>query len=115
VSKAAPKRNLERLAKHKVKVIVAGNNKVEIKKLLNILYHQKIKTILLEGGGTTNWEFIQGGLVDKIIVTVTPYLVGGKDAKTLVDGDGFSKISSSNKLKLDKVRRQNNEIVLHYS
>ncbi len=115
VSKRAPKKNLARLEKYPVQIIPAGKNKVDIKRLLQILYKQKIRTILLEGGGTTNWEFIQKNLVDKIIVTVTPYIAGGVNAKTLVEGEGFSKIASSFSLKLEKVKRQNNEIVLHYS
>ena len=115
VSKSAPKKNLEKLGRYPVKVILAGKNKVEIKKLLQILYKQKIRTVLLEGGGTTNWEFIKKGLVDKVIVTVTPYMTGGTKAITLVEGEGFSKIVDSFKLKLEKVKRQNNEIVLHYS
>ena len=114
VSKKAPKKNLAKLARYPVKIVIAGQNKVELKKLLNILYKQKIKTILLEGGGTLNWEFIRQGLIDELIVTITPYIVGGKDAITLVDGNGFSKIFYSPKLKLHKIARQNNEIVLHY-
>lgn len=115
VSKKTPKKNLAKLARHPIKILIAGQNKVELKKLLGILYKQKIKTVLLEGGGTLNWEFIRQGLVDELVVTITPYIVGGKDAITLVEGNGFSKILHSPKLRLHKIARQNNEIVLHYS
>lgn len=114
VSKNAPKKNLARLEKHPVKILVVGKNRIDLKRLLQILYKQKIRTILLEGGGTTNWDFVRHGLVDEIIVTITPYITGGREAKTLVEGDGFTKIISSLKLKLHKIKRQNNEIVLHY-
>jgi len=114
VSKKAPKKNLARLAKYPLQVIVLGQNKVDTKKLLQILQKQNIKTILLEGGGTLNWEFIHKGFVDELIVTVTPYVIGGKYATTLVEGDGFSKIANCPKLKLQNVIRQKNEIVLHY-
>ncbi|MFY9301356.1 MAG: 2,5-diamino-6-(ribosylamino)-4(3H)-pyrimidinone 5'-phosphate reductase [Candidatus Nitrosotenuis sp.] len=115
VSKNAPKKNLARLGRYPIQVITAGKNRVEIEKLLQILHRQKIRTILLEGGGITNWEFIQKNLVDEAIVTITPYLVGGISARSLVEGSGFSKIAGAFKLKLKKVQRQNNEIVLHYS
>ncbi|MEM3007454.1 MAG: 2,5-diamino-6-(ribosylamino)-4(3H)-pyrimidinone 5'-phosphate reductase [Candidatus Nitrosotenuis sp.] len=114
VSKKAPKKNLLNLAKHPVKIITAGKDKVEIKKLLKILYKQGIKTILLEGGGTTNWDFVSKGLVDKVIVTISPRLVGGTAATTLVEGAGFAKIANSMKLKLRKAVRYGGEIVLHY-
>jgi len=50
-----------------------------------------------------------------VIVTITPYLVGGEKAISLVDGEGFSKIQNSKKLKLKKICKLGNEIVLHYS
>ena len=62
------------------------------------------KNVLLEGGGITNWTFVKENLVDDIIITVTPYLVGGGTSTTLVDGTGFSKIVGSTRLKLKNVR-----------
>ncbi|MEM2159792.1 MAG: 2,5-diamino-6-(ribosylamino)-4(3H)-pyrimidinone 5'-phosphate reductase [Candidatus Nitrosotenuis sp.] len=116
VSKKASKRNLARLGKFPVEIVIAGKTKVELKPFLKFLLHQKnIKTILLEGGGTTNWDFVRQELIDEAIVTITPYLIGGADAKTLVDGDGFSKISQSMRLNLNKITRKNDELVLHYS
>ena len=73
-----------------------------------------IKNILVEGGGTTNWAFVKENLVDEAIITITPYLVGGMHATTLVDGDGFSTIAKSIKLKLKKITKIKNEIILHY-
>lgn len=113
VSESAPKKNLTRLSKHPVKVMTVGKNKVDIKKLLVLLKNQKIRTLLAEGGGTLNWELVRLGLVDEMIITITPYLVGGKEAITMLEGEGFSKIT--NRLKLDKVMRQKNEVVLYYS
>ncbi|NDF27379.1 MAG: 2,5-diamino-6-(ribosylamino)-4(3H)-pyrimidinone 5'-phosphate reductase [Nitrosopumilaceae archaeon] len=115
VSEKIPQKNLDNLAKFPIDIVISGKNRVELKKLLDILGQAKIKTVLLEGGGTTNWDFVNQGLVDQVIVTVAPYLVGGKEAKSLVDGDGFAKISKSLRLKLDQVTRQGNEIVLYYS
>jgi 2,5-diamino-6-(ribosylamino)-4(3H)-pyrimidinone 5'-phosphate reductase len=69
----------------------------------------------VEGGGTVNWQFIKHGLVDEVIIAITPYLIGGKKAISLVDGNGFSKIQNSKKLKLKKINKLGNEIVLHYS
>ena len=81
---------------------------------MRILKKKKINKILLEGGGITNWSFIKQNLIDEVIVTVTPFLVGGEDSRSLVEGYGFSKIESAMKLKLRKVSRMKNEIVLFY-
>jgi len=114
VSKSAQKKNLQRLEKFPVQVIVCGKYTVDVKKLLVILKKKGIKNILVEGGGTINWAFVKENLVDEAIITITPYLVGGMHATTLVDGDGFSIIAKSLKLKLKNVTKTKNEVVLHY-
>jgi len=114
VSKRAQKKNLQKLEKFPVQVIVCGKYSVNVKKLLGILKKKDIKNILVEGGGTTNWTFVKENLVDEAIITITPYLVGGMHATTLVDGDGFSTIAKSIKLKLKNVTKTKNEVVLHY-
>jgi len=114
VSKSAQKKNLQRLEKSPVQVIVCGKHTVDVKKLLGILKKKGIKNILVEGGGITNWAFMKENLVDEAIITVTPYLVGGITATTLVDGDGFSTIAKSIRLKLKNVTKIKNEVILHY-
>ena len=115
VSKNISNKNLQRLKKYPLEIIVTGENKVNLKQLLKQLEKRKIKKLLLEGGGTVNWEFIKQGLFDEIIVTVTPFLIGGTKSISLVQGLGFSKISKSTKLKLKKIKQQKNELVLHYT
>lgn len=112
VSESAPEKNLSRLAKHPVKILVAGKKQVDLKMLLSALKRQNIRTVLAEGGGVLNWELVSQGLVDELIITVTPYLVGGRNAVTLLEGEGFSKMT--HRLRLHKVLRQGNEVVLHY-
>ena len=114
VGESASKKNLQRLEKLPVKIIICGKKHVNIKKLLAVLRKQGIKKILVEGGGKTNWSFIKENIFDEFIITITPYLVGGVSATTLVDGDGFSIITKSVKLKLKSVRSIKNEIILHY-
>ena len=114
VSKKASKKNINKLKKYPLEIIITGNKLVNIKNLLRILSKKKIKTLLVEGGGTVNWEFVKQGLVDEIIITITPYLIGGKNAITLVEGEGYSLIQKATKLKLKKTCRLGNEIVLHY-
>ena len=79
-----------------------------------MLRKQGIKKILVEGGGETNWSFVKENLTDEVIITITPYLVGGITATTLVDGDGFSTITKSIKLKLKNISKMKNEVILHY-
>ena len=111
VSENAP-RKVEKFIVKGVAVIRCGKNKINLKKLLEILRKKGIKRIIVEGGGTTNWYFFKEKLVDEITITVTPYVLGGSTAISLVEGDGFREIPDSFKLK--KIEKIQNEIVLHY-
>jgi 2,5-diamino-6-(ribosylamino)-4(3H)-pyrimidinone 5'-phosphate reductase len=115
VSKKITKRNLQKLKNFPVEIMIIGENQVNIKSLIKNLEKRKIKSVLLEGGGTINWEFIKHNLVDEFFITVTPFILGGKKAITLVQGEGFDKISKSPKLRLDNIKRLENDLVLHYS
>ena len=115
VSKKISTQNLKKLKKFPIEVITVGKNSVNIKSLLNNLGKRKIKTILVEGGGTVNWEFIKNNLFDEILITVTPFIIGGTDAITFVQGKGFDKIIKSPRLRLNTIKKLENYLVLHYT
>ena len=95
-------------------IIICGKNIVDVSKLLKTLSKKGIKKILLEGGGNLNWTFFKQNIIDEVIVTVTPYILGGKDSISLVEGTGFKHLASSKKLVLKKIKRNRNELVLFY-
>jgi 2,5-diamino-6-(ribosylamino)-4(3H)-pyrimidinone 5'-phosphate reductase len=96
-------------------VIVAGTNTVDLKRVLWTIQKMGIKKILVEGGGEINWSLFSLGIVNELIVTIAPRIVGGRQATTLVEGEGYSRISQGLKLQLKKVHMQNSgELVLHY-
>ncbi len=105
-------REVEKFAAKGVQVIRCGKTKIDLKKLLELLRKKGVKRIIIEGGGITNWHFFKEKLVDEIVITVTPYIIGGSTAISLVEGDGFREIPKSFKLK--KIKKIKNEIVLHY-
>ena len=102
------------IKKFPVEVIIVGKNSVNLKLLLKKLSDKKIKTILVEGGGTINWEFIKHNLFDELIITLSPFLIGGNNAISFVGGQGFAKIANSPNLYLKSIRRLKNHLVLHY-
>ena len=114
VSKNITKSNLEKLNNFPVEIIITGQKSVNIKSLLKKLASKNMNTILVEGGGTINWEFIKQNLFDEMIVTLSPYLIGGNDAISFVQGIGFDKISKSPQLRLKSIKRLKNHLVLNY-
>jgi len=95
-------------------VIRCGRTKVDLNRLLRILYQRGIDSILLEGGGTLNWSMLRDRLVDKVHVTISPMLIGGDRATTLVEGFGVPTIKKSFRLRLSRMHRHANEIILEY-
>ncbi|WP_456472674.1 2,5-diamino-6-(ribosylamino)-4(3H)-pyrimidinone 5'-phosphate reductase [Methanocaldococcus sp.] len=109
----ADEEKIKELKKRGVEVIKCGEEKVDLKKLMNILYEKGIRSILLEGGGTLNWSMFKEGLVDEVSVYIAPMIFGGK-AVTYVDGEGFKTVDDSIKLELKNFYRLGEGIVLEF-
>ena len=112
-SQLVSKSNFNRLKNLPLDVLVCGKNQVDLKKLVLILCKKGIKRILLEGGGTLNLSFLKNNLIDEMIITLTPYVLGSKNSVNLFEGTlKLTKNLSSFKLK--KVQKNTNEIILNY-
>jgi riboflavin biosynthesis pyrimidine reductase len=83
------------------------------KEILSHLKSRGVKRVLVEGGGEVMWEFIKHDLIDEFHVTLTPWIIGGKTAPTLVDGEGFLPGKIRN-LRLVSVKKVRDEIFLVY-
>ena len=115
VTEQAPAGSMGRITSAGATVLVAGKDTVDLKLLFARLAEMKFRRVLVEGGGELNWSVLQLGLADEVVVTVSPRIVGGRLATTLVEGDGFAKIAGGIKLKLSKVeRKRTGEVVLYY-
>ena len=116
VSEGAQKQRIQSLKDRGAKVIVAGRENVDLRKTLFYLKNMGFKHVLAEGGGELNWSLLNLGVVDQLIVTIAPIIVGGRTSTTLVEGCGYGSISDGIKMELNKVYRQNRgELVLVYS
>jgi len=111
----APTERIREFESKKVEIIKSGKGRrVDVVELMPILYNKGIKRILLEGGGNLNWSFIKKNLVDEIRIAIAPWIVGGKDAVSLVEGDGYAKMLESPRFYLSDVSSRNNYVTLNY-
>jgi len=113
-SQLVSKRNFSRLKKLPLDVIVCGKNQVDIRKLVPILCKKGIKRILVEGGGTLNLSFLKNNLINEIIVTITPFVLGSENSVNLFEGI-LKSTKTLSSFKLKKVQKNTNEIVLNYT
>jgi len=90
-SEAAPAENVEALEETGATVLVAGEERVEFREALPELEAEGIDQLMVEGGGEVIFSLFEAGLVDELSVYVGSAVIGGRDAPTLVDGEGFIK------------------------
>ena len=76
------------------------DDQVDLKNLMDKLGKMKIDSILLEGGGTLNYSALKAGIVDYALTFISPKFIGGKNAKTSIEGTGFANMKDA--IKLDK-------------
>ncbi|RLI85456.1 MAG: 2,5-diamino-6-(ribosylamino)-4(3H)-pyrimidinone 5'-phosphate reductase [Candidatus Altiarchaeales archaeon] len=97
----------------KARVFVLGKKRVDLKKMVSILSDLGVKRIMVEGGGTLNFEMLKEGLVDEIYVAIAPKIFGGRNVPTLADGEGF-KEGGIVDLELIDIEKLDEIIVLRY-
>ena len=101
VGKHASKKRVATLAK-KVNVIIAPstnskfkiqNSKLDLKWLLKKLGAENVTSLMVEGGGEVNASFLLGGVAQRVAFFYAPKILGGRDSRKAVAGDGVKKLS----------------------
>jgi len=70
-------------------VVRLGRGTIDLKALLELLGERGVSKLLVEGGGEAIFSFFRAGLVDVYSVYVGDFIIGGREAPTPVDGEGF--------------------------
>jgi diaminohydroxyphosphoribosylaminopyrimidine deaminase/5-amino-6-(5-phosphoribosylamino)uracil reductase len=96
VAKNAPKHRVAALAK-RVKVLLApvpksaiGNRQsaIPLPWLLKKLGSENVTSLLVEGGGEVNASFLLGGFAQRVVFFYAPKILGGRDSRKAVAGEG---------------------------
>ena len=105
---------IEILRAHGVEVFVDDAPRVDLNKMMLTLKKIGVDHLMVEGGGTMNFELIRLGLVDEIMLYIAPMIFGGANAPTLADGLGLTR-NDAVALKLANVEtHEDGGIVLRY-
>jgi diaminohydroxyphosphoribosylaminopyrimidine deaminase/5-amino-6-(5-phosphoribosylamino)uracil reductase len=106
VSKRAPKNRVAELAK-RVTILVAPansklktqNSKFELGWLLEKLGAENVTSLLVEGGGEVNASFLLGGLAQRVAFFYAPKILGGRDSRKAVAGEGVKNLANAIQLR----------------
>jgi diaminohydroxyphosphoribosylaminopyrimidine deaminase / 5-amino-6-(5-phosphoribosylamino)uracil reductase len=113
VSKHAPKNRVAALLK-RVNVIVAPsvNSKRDLKWLLKKLGAKNVTSLLVEGGGEVNASFLLGGLANRVAFFYAPKILGGRDSRKGVAGDGAKSLADVLELREVEWRKLGEDLLL---
>jgi len=115
VTSRASIRRVLALQKARLTILTCGNGpRVLLPLLLRRLWDRGVRRILLEGGGTLNWSMLSERLVDEVSVAISPRILGGADAVTLVDGIGVGRVEDALRLRLVGTKVYGSDRVLRY-
>jgi len=80
---------VEALKSGGVELFVFGEKRVDLYQTLETLKGLGINRLMVEGGGTLNFELLRQGFVDELSVYVAPKIFGGNNAPTMASGHGL--------------------------
>lgn len=106
--------NTESRTKDNIEIIRCGIDKIDIEKLVNELGKKGIKSILVEGGETVMWSFLEKELFDEFNVFISSMIIGGESTPTIAGGKGISDSNNSLKLKLVSSETLGDGVLLRY-
>lgn len=90
-------------------------NGISLSALLKKLGEQGIDSVLVEGGGSIHYSFLEQHLAQKLYVYLAPKIFGGKTAKTPMGGEGIAQPADAFALKLLQSQVLEGDILLEYS
>lgn len=111
-------RNTKRRPKAKnaeiIKCDLDENGLIDLNVALKELKNRGINSLLVEGGGTVIWSFLKRKLFDEFYVYISPLIIGGAGSPTIADGDGVKDEKDIVKLKIDKIERVGDGVLIKY-
>lgn len=112
VSNAAPAESAAELEAAGAEVLRVGDDRVDLGAGFGALEDHGIDSILAEGGGELIFSLFAADLVDELSVYVGSFVIGGRDAPTLADGEGF--VERFPPLELASIDRVDDGVLLRY-
>lgn len=99
VGEQAPARRLQVL-QTQVSVLTAPveNGRVNLSWVVEELGRRNLTSLLVEGGGEVHASFLQRGLAQRLAFYYAPLILGGREAKPGVGGNGFLSLASAPRL-----------------
>jgi diaminohydroxyphosphoribosylaminopyrimidine deaminase/5-amino-6-(5-phosphoribosylamino)uracil reductase len=110
VANPAPGERLRRLRDAGVEIIQLAT--LDLRLVFEALAQEGLHRILVEGGGEVHASVFEQGLADEACVFVAPKIVGGRGAKTPVEGGGLDRMVQAMGLEKVVVERIGDDVLI---
>ena len=121
VSKNAPKNRVAALAK-RVKLFplfaptrfrqAESAYQIDLRWLLKKLGSENVTSLLVEGGGEVNASFLLGGFANRVAFFYAPKILGGRDSRKAVAGEGVRNLSESDSIREVEWKRIGEDLLM---
>jgi diaminohydroxyphosphoribosylaminopyrimidine deaminase/5-amino-6-(5-phosphoribosylamino)uracil reductase len=87
-------------------------SRIDLRWLLRTLGTENVTSLLVEGGGEVNGSFLLGGFAQRVAFFYAPKILGGRDSRKAVGGDGAARLSDVIRLEELKWQRLGDDLLL---
>ncbi len=110
----ASRERIEKLEKRGVRILFLDSKegRVDLKSCLSKLGEMGIMSLLVEGGSQVNGSFLDEALIDKLILFLSPRVIGDQQAPGIFGGRGGSNLQEAVAIKEMKPKRIGEDILL---
>jgi 2,5-diamino-6-(ribosylamino)-4(3H)-pyrimidinone 5'-phosphate reductase len=108
------KDKLAELTASGVEVFVHDALRVDLNSMMQTLKKIGVDHLMVEGGGTMNFELMRLGLVDELMLFVAPMVFGGANAPTPADGTGLLRDAAVEMKLMDVEKWEDGGVLLRY-
>jgi diaminohydroxyphosphoribosylaminopyrimidine deaminase/5-amino-6-(5-phosphoribosylamino)uracil reductase len=110
----APKDKVERLEKKgaRIWILDSKRGRVDLRSCLAKLSEMGMMSLMVEGGSQVYGSFLDEGLVDKLLLFLSPKLIGDSQALGMFSGQGVANLTEAIPLKEFTVRRIGGDLLI---
>ena len=98
-----------------IEIIKCGFKQIDLLKLLPELKTRGINKILVEGGETVMWSFLEKKLFTKLYIFTSNMVIGGTETPTIAGGNGSKDVTNILKLEVENAEIMGSGVLVEYA
>ncbi|MDT7540947.1 MAG: diaminohydroxyphosphoribosylaminopyrimidine deaminase [Acidobacteriota bacterium] len=93
-----------------VEVVKLNSGSRDLRAVLAKLHERTLQSVLVEGGATVAGLLVDARLIDKVTFFVAPVIIGGRDARAAIAGEGAARLAEALRLRDIEITRRGDDV-----